>query len=197
MSFLLTLDGSDLTGKTTIAEELQKMYEFARVPKVTDMGLIPKDIEERLHWYYKTPMPIIAQKILESDILRRQTIASPRVVIERGRITVVSTCIAKAMMKDKLSYEAAKTLVLEAMKSCKYNPTENLRIYLRVDKLQLHILEQRSLQREGKPFDSYEQEYYSVLIHAIEEQTKLFPNLIVNPFESLESKIREIMEHVN
>lgn len=180
---ILTLDGADLVGKTTIAELIQRNYGFTRAPTVISVGKIPNDIRARLLWYENTSAKSMIRTILESDMERRKRLSS-RAVIERGRMTVTANCIAKVMLRENIDYDCANSLVNKLIKEVDYSPKEDCVIYLRVLRNDLPKMEQRQIQREERGFNKHEQEYYPLLIDSLEKEAIKTTHLKISPFNS-------------
>jgi deoxyadenosine/deoxycytidine kinase len=188
---IVTLDGADLVGKTSIAKMMQEYYGFVRAPTVVSAGKIPLEISKRVYWYEHAPSDLIIRTILESDINRRSNLPENS-VIERGAITVIANCIAKTMIRDNIEYSASRDLVETIANGINYFPQEDLRVYLRVSKEDLKKLEQREINRNQRGFNNHEKLYYPLLIDTLEIQAKKLDRILVNPFDEL-SEINKLI----
>ncbi len=188
---IITLDGADFVGKTTLTKEIAQIYGGAIAPKATNLGKIPSNLEERLRWYKDSTSQTIIRAVLESDILRRNNY-SKNMIIDRGRITVIGDCIAKTMLKEKCSYKKARSLARKIEYELDYHPYEDVRIYLEVSEKDLPALEKRKFCREDKLFSDFERKYYPLLIRALNEEAQRLSNLKIYAIQPIESIMRKI-----
>lgn len=168
MSFIVSIDGADLSGKTTLITSLQDKLGFARLPKIIEIGRLPRELNERLHWYATAPCDDIVREVLLSDMERRIRIDERPALVDRGRITVLATCIAQLTTKRGFDFQKAISFTESISLSCHYTPQEDCSFYLQTTPEQIPVLEGRQVQREGKIFTDYERAYILNLITALE-----------------------------
>lgn len=191
---LISVDGIDYSGKTTVVTFLEQQYGFFRIPKISDIGGIPKDIKKRMQWYEQTSAPDIIRQVLLADLERRKLAMSKNSVLDRGRITVVADCITKAILKDKISPELSRSMVEQIVQDCHYSPEDGLSFYLRIKSDSLPDLEWRKIKRDGIRFTVYESEYLPCLIQELEMLTTGFLCNTINALNPEKIVLEEIIK---
>jgi len=113
---IIEVDGIDNSGKTTLIKGLVQYFNLREInvfepPNASELcDLLPKKIDTLVEWFQEASIEEVVYALLSGNEARNKVVlesSSKIVVLDRGYLTVFSSCIARIMVRENINFEAA------------------------------------------------------------------------------------------